>query len=103
MKHRKDNLAPHSAKAIAVYDSLVYAKTGEKLGIIKGSTAYTTLSPAARAAIDAVPDCVQYLPACAAAGGSTYGRTASQAVKSQNGHIAYARALDLPNSALWLV
>lgn len=54
------------------------------------------------AAFEAVPDSVQYLAACVADGGITYGRTASQAVESQNAHIADTRSLDLPNSALWV-
>lgn len=55
--------------------SLAYAKTTDEIARIQDSAAYTGLSSAARAAFEAVPYSVQYLAACAAAGGSTYGRT----------------------------
>lgn len=100
--HRIRNLAPFGKEAVRVFETLVYSKTLLGIEEIKSSSAFLSLRPEARAAILSVPDQYQFLAACVAAGGSTYGRTASTAVESQNGHVLDARALDLPNSVIWV-
>ena len=52
--------------------------------------------------IETYDDEVQFLSACCASGGITYGRSSSQAAESQNSHIADARAQHLVSSILWI-
>lgn len=69
---------------------------------IQNSHAFANLTSAAKTAINKVPDSVQFLAACAANGGMTYGRSSSQAVESQNSHLKSARSLDPFTSVLFV-
>ena len=62
---------------------MVLASTLESVTAIRESAQFQNLTDGGHAAINNYDDAVQFLSACAAAGGKSYGRSSSQAVESQ--------------------
>ena len=102
LKHRLDNLGRHGRGIREIYKNMVLASTAESVTAIRESAQFQNLTDGGHAAINNYDDAVQFLSACAAAGGKSYRRSSSQAVESQNHHIGGARTQDLLSSILWI-
>ena len=98
--HCEANLAWFGKETNEVFDKLLNAKTVEQIAIVKNSVDFKGLRDSARDAMTSVDDSMQFLAACVAESGKTYGRTKSQAVESTNGHIMKARSVHLLISIL---
>lgn len=101
--HRKKNLAPFGKATVAMHEKLAYAATISEIALIRSSPEFARLTENAKSALCNVDDAKQFLSAAAAAGATTYGRSTSQAVESQNHHIADARVLDPFSSVISIV
>lgn len=83
IKHRLDNIGRHGRGLRGVYSNMALAPTLEAVAAIRESAQFTGLTEGGRAAINSYDVEAQFLSACAASGGRTYGRSSSQAAKSQ--------------------
>lgn len=98
--HRRSNRAPHGRETKEIFARLLQAKPLEDIARIKQYDPFSGLSEVANIVQTSVDDSVQYLTACVANGGRTYGRTTSQAVESMKANIKKAISVDLLTSIL---
>lgn len=96
--HRGANIAKHGRDCTNVFNKLMLAPTVEKVAEIKISSFYIQLLATARDSLCSVPDYCQFPASVVANGARVYGKSASQAVESNNRGIMPGRCLDVVSS-----